>query len=241
MSTPMLELENFEYYYGNIHAIHNVSLYINEGEIVTLVGANGAGKSTTLRSISGLTDPKGVRGKIRFQGKEIQGMRGSKIASLGIAQVLEGRHIFPQLTVTENLFMGAYLRKDAAGIKEDMDRMFKLFPRLEERKKQLGGTLSGGEQQMLAIARAMMSRPRLLLLDEPSLGLAPIIVKEIFVAIKEINREGMTILFVEQNCNIALKTAQRGYVLQTGNIVLADSCSALLNNDEVRKTYLGIN
>lgn len=235
----LLELVDFHYYYGNIHSVKGINLYVEEGEMVTLIGANGAGKTTTLQSISGLTKRSGIVGKIIFNGREIQNYSGSKVASLGIAQALEGRHIFSKLTVEENLKMGAYLRKDTKNIKEDLKDVYKRFPRLLERRNQLGGTLSGGEQQMLAIGRALLSRPKLLLLDEPSLGLAPLIVKEIFVAIKEINEEGTTILFVEQNSRIALSTANRGYVMQTGEIVMSDTCKNLMENEEVKKAYLG--
>lgn len=236
---PILELSDFHYYYGNIHAVKGINICVNEGEIVTLIGANGAGKTTTLQTISGLTHPKGVRGEIFFNGRKIQGMKGNKIAALGLMQVLEGRRIFSKLTVEENLMIGAYLRKDTKNIKDDLEAIYKRFPRLRERKAQMGGTLSGGEQQMLAIGRALINRPKLLLLDEPSLGLAPLIIKEIFVAINEINREGTTILFVEQNSKIALATANRGYVFQTGEIVMSDSCDRLLQNEDVKKAYLG--
>jgi branched-chain amino acid transport system ATP-binding protein len=235
----LLELVDFHYYYGNIHSVKGVNLYVEEGEMVTLIGANGAGKTTTLQSISGLTKRSGIVGKIIFNGREIQNYSGSKVASLGIAQALEGRRIFSKLTVEENLKMGAYLRKDAKNIKEDLKDVYRRFPRLLERCTQLGGTLSGGEQQMLAIGRALLSRPKLLLLDEPSLGLAPLIVKEIFIAIREINNEGTTILFVEQNSRIALSTANRGYVMQTGEIVMSDTCKNLMENEEVKKAYLG--
>lgn len=236
---PMLEINNFHYYYGNIHSVKGISLYVNEGEMVTLIGANGAGKTTTLQTTSGLTLPKGIRGEIIFNGEHINGMKGNKIAARGLAHVLEGRRIFSKLTVLENLMIGAYTRKDKKGINQDLQGMFKLFPRLKERSQQLGGTLSGGEQQMLAIARALLSKPKMLLLDEPSLGLAPLIVKEIFVAIKQINKEGMTVLFVEQNSKIALTTADRGYVMQTGEMVMHDTCENLLQNEDVKKAYLG--
>ncbi|MGI6299264.1 MAG: ABC transporter ATP-binding protein [Saccharofermentanales bacterium] len=235
----MLELIDFHYYYGNIHSVKGIDLYVNEGEMVTLIGANGAGKTTTLQSISGLTKRRGVEGKILYEGKEIQTFPGYKVASLGISQVLEGRHVFPGLTVEENLYMGAYLRKDQKGIKDDLQMVYKKFPRLLERRTQMGGTLSGGEQQMLAIGRSLINRPKLMMLDEPSLGLAPLIIKEIFVAIREINAEGTTILFVEQNSKIALSTAHRGYVMQTGNIVMTDTCENLMQNEEVKKAYLG--
>ena len=235
-----LELVDFHYYYGNIHSVKGVNLHVEEGEMVTLIGANGAGKTTTLRAVSGLTKRRGVEGKIIFKGKEIQSFSGHKIAGLGIAQALEGRHIFRTLSVEENLLMGAYLRKNKAEVKKDMAKVYERFPRLLERRAQMGGTLSGGEQQMLAIGRALISLPTLMLLDEPSLGLAPIIVKEIFIAIKEINREGTTILFVEQNSKIALSTASRGYVMQTGEIVMTDTCDNLMANPEIKKAYLGI-
>jgi len=235
----LLELIDFHYYYGNIHSVKGVNLYVEEGEMVTLIGANGAGKTTTLQSISGLTKRSGITGKIIFNGHEIQNYSGSKVASLGIAQALEGRRIFSKLTVEENLKMGAYLRKDTKNIKKDLDDVYRRFPRLLERRTQLGGTLSGGEQQMLAIGRALLSRPKLLLLDEPSLGLAPLIVKEIFIAIREINNDGTTVLFVEQNSKIALSTAHRGYVMQTGEIVMSDTCENLMENEEVKKAYLG--
>ncbi len=235
----MLELKNFEYYYGNIHAVKGIDLYVNEGEMVTLIGANGAGKTTTLQTISGLTSPRGVRGEIWFDGKRIDKKKGNKITAMGLLHVLEGRHVFPQLTVEENLKMGSYLRRDGEGIKKDFQKVYDLFPRLLERKTQAAGTLSGGEQQMLAIGRAMMAAPKMIVLDEPSLGLAPIVVKGIFEAIKEINKRGTTILFVEQNSKIALATADRGYVMQTGEIVLTDSCANLAANEEVKKAYLG--
>ncbi len=236
----LLVLVDFHYYYGNIHSVKGVNLYVEEGEIVTLIGSNGAGKTTTLHAISGLSKRRGTEGKILFKGKEIQAVDGYKIASMGIAQVLEGRHIFSKLSVEENLLMGAYLRKDKAGIKKDLDKVYQRFPRLLERRTQMGGTLSGGEQQMLAIGRALIGQPVLMLLDEPSLGLAPLIVRDIFIAIKEINREGTTILFVEQNSRIALSTANRGYVMQTGEIVITDTCERLMENAEVKRAYLGV-
>jgi len=238
---PLLEVRNLHYYYGNIHVLKGINLYVNEGEIVTLIGANGAGKTTTLRTISGLTPANGIRGEIYFKGKPIHGISGHKITAMGLSQVLEGRHIFSKLTVMENLMIGAYLRKDKKNIKEDLKYIFKLFPRLEERKNQLGGTLSGGEQQMLAIARSLIGNPDMILMDEPSLGLAPIIINEIFEAIVQIQKEGKTILFVEQNSRIALSTANRGYVLQVGEIVMEDTCINLLNNEDVKKAYLGVN
>jgi branched-chain amino acid transport system ATP-binding protein len=235
----MLELIDLHYYYGNIHSVKGISLYVEEGEMVTLIGANGAGKTTTMQTISGLTKRHGIQGKILFRGQEIQTFPGYKVASLGISQALEGRHIFPKLSVEENLMLGAYLRKDKQNIKTDMDKVFQRFPRLLERRTQMGGTLSGGEQQMLAIGRALINRPKLLLLDEPSLGLAPLITKEIFKAVREINAEGTTVLFVEQNSKIALSVAHRAYVMQTGHIVMSDTCANLMENEEVKKAYLG--
>lgn len=235
-----LELKNFHYYYGNIHVVKGVNLYVDEGEMVTIIGANGAGKTTTMRTISGLTDPSGIRGEIWFRGRKISGLSGNKIMSLGLAHVLEGRHIFSKLTVMENLMIGAYTRKDKRKIKNDLEEIFELFPRLKERTWQMGGTLSGGEQQMLAIGRALIANPEMLILDEPSLGIAPIIVKDIFATIKKIKKTGTTILFVEQNSKLALKTAERAYVFQTGNVVIEDSCEALMNNEEVKKAYLGM-
>ncbi len=237
---PLLEVKDLHYYYGNIHSVKGISLRVDEGEIVTLIGANGAGKTTTLQTISGLTSPRGVRGEILYEGKPIQRMRGNKVVALGLMQVLEGRHIFSKLTVEENLMTGAYLRNDKAAVRKDLDDVYALFPRLLERRTQFGGTLSGGEQQMLAIGRAMINKPKLMLLDEPSLGLAPLIIKEIFIAIKKINAEGTTILFVEQNSKIALTTASRGYVLQTGEVVMHDTCENLLNDENVKKAYLGM-
>lgn len=235
----LLEVKGFHYYYGNIQAVKGIDLYVDEGEIVTLIGANGAGKTTTMQTISGLTSSSGVQGQIIFNGKNIQKLPGFEITKRGLCQVLEGRHIFSQLTVLENLETGAYLRRDSRNVREDIKRMYKLFPRLEERKNQLGGTLSGGEQQMLAISRAMLGNPKMLLLDEPSLGLAPLIIKEIFQAVVAIREQGTTILFVEQNSKVALNTADRGYVMQTGEIILSDCCSALLQNEQVRKAYMG--
>lgn len=238
----ILELNDFHYYYGYIHALKGISLEVNEGEIVTIIGSNGAGKSTTMKSISGLLSPKGMKGDIIFDGKKISGLDGHKIAGMGIMQVLEGRHVFAQLSVYENIMMGAYLRKDTKNIKEDVENIYKRFPRLRERKNQMAGTLSGGEQQMLAIARGLINKPRVLLMDEPSLGLAPIIVKEIFEAITEINQQdGMTILLVEQNSKIALNTADRGYVMQTGEIIMEGRCVDLLNDENVKHAYLGSN
>ena len=238
--SKLLEIKDFHYYYGNIHAIKGIDLHVNEGEIVTIIGANGAGKSTTLRAISGLLETRGIRGEILFNGKKISGLDGHKIAGMGIMQVLEGRHIFSQLTVYDNIAMGAFLRKDTKNFKEDIEAIYKRFPRLEERKNQQGGTLSGGEQQMLAIARGLVNKPKLLLMDEPSLGLAPLIVKEIFQAITQINKEdGTTILLVEQNSKIALNTAKRAYVMQTGEIVMSGNCADLINDEEIKKAYLG--
>jgi branched-chain amino acid transport system ATP-binding protein len=235
----MLELHNVETFYGNIQALKSISMEIAQGEIVTLIGANGAGKSTTLMSISGVVPPR--TGEIRFEGKPIHGLPPNAIVSMGISQVPEGRRIFPYLTVLENLDMGAFLRNDKPEIKRDLDYIFELFPILAERRHQAGGTLSGGEQQMLAISRALMARPRLLLLDEPSLGLAPLVVKRIFEIVKKINSENNTTVFlVEQNANLALKTAHRGYVMENGRIIMADAADKLMVNEDVRKAYLGI-
>ncbi len=235
----MLELKNIKTFYGNIQALKDVSIEISEGEIITLIGANGAGKSTTLMSICGIVPPRS--GEILFMGKPIQDMAPNNIVSLGICQVPEGRRIFPFLTVAENLDMGAFLRKDKDEIKRDIEYIYELFPILAERRNQAGGTLSGGEQQMLAISRALMARPRLLLMDEPSLGLAPLVVKQIFDIIKKINAENKTTIFlVEQNANMALKVAHRGYVMETGRVSMSDTAANLLANDEVRKAYLGI-
>jgi branched-chain amino acid transport system ATP-binding protein len=235
--TPILELNDVHTYYGTIQALKGVSLDVYEGEIVTLLGANGAGKSTTLRSINGLNRPR--QGSIRFEGREITQTPPHEIVKRGIAQSPEGRRLFPRMSVTENLEMGAFQRKDRAGIREDMDRVFELFPRLQERRHQKAGTMSGGEQQMCAIGRALMARPKLLLLDEPSLGLAPIFVERIFDIVKTINEQGTSILLVEQNALMALDHASRGYVMETGRIVLADNAQALKTNEQVRKTYLG--
>ncbi|MFO7686293.1 MAG: ABC transporter ATP-binding protein [Desulfobacterales bacterium] len=235
----MLELRSVKTFYGKIQALKGINIKISEGEIITLIGANGAGKSTTLMSISGVVPPRS--GEILFMGQPIQNLSPNKIVALGISQVPEGRRIFPRLSVMENLDMGAFLRPDKDGIKKDSDYIFSLFPILAERRSQAGGTLSGGEQQMLAISRALMARPRLLLMDEPSLGLAPLIVRQIFEIIKKINAESNTTIFlVEQNANLALKVAHRGYVMETGRITVADSAEKLLANDEVRKAYLGI-
>ena len=235
----MLELKNIKTFYGNIQALKAVSIEIAEGEIITLIGANGAGKTTTLMSICGIVPPRS--GEILFMGQPIQDMAPNEIVSLGICQVPEGRRIFPFLTVAENLDMGAFLRSDKDEIKRDIDYIYELFPILAERRHQAGGTLSGGEQQMLAISRALMARPRLLLLDEPSLGLAPIIVKRIFDIIRKINTENKTTIFlVEQNANLALKVAHRGYVMETGRVTFSDTAENLMANDEVRKAYLGM-
>jgi branched-chain amino acid transport system ATP-binding protein len=235
----LLELKNVDTYYGNIQALKGISLAVEAGEIVTLIGANGAGKTTTLMSICGIVPARG--GQVLLEGEDITRSEAHRIAERGIFQVPEGRRIFPQLTVLENLDMGAFLRKDKANLQRDLDEVFALFPRLAERRNQAGGTLSGGEQQMLAISRALMGRPRILLLDEPSLGLAPLIVQAIFEIIKTINKErGTTVFLVEQNANMALKIADKGYVLQNGAIKLADTAANLLANEEVRKAYLGL-
>ena len=235
--TVLLELENVHTYYGHIHALKGVNLTVEQGEIVTLVGSNGAGKSTSLRTISGMVRPR--QGSVRLDGRDITTMKPHEVTALGIGHVPEGRRIFPLLTVRENIEIGAWNVTSRGVINERMEQMFVLFPRLKERLEQKGGTLSGGEQQMLAIARALMSAPHLLLLDEPSMGLAPVLVEGIFEIIKRINAEGTTILLVEQNALMALEVAKRGYVLQTGVVKLSDSASALLNNEEVRKLYLG--
>jgi branched-chain amino acid transport system ATP-binding protein len=234
---PLLEIEDMHSYYGHIEALRGISLTVDEGEVVTLIGSNGAGKTTTLRSIHGILPPK--QGRIIFAGEEIQGVPAHELISRGIAQSPEGRRIFFRMTVLENLEMGAYHRNDASGIREDMDRVFDLFPRLKERTKQEAGTMSGGEQQMLAIGRALMSRPRLLLLDEPSMGLAPVLVERIFEIIREINKQGTTILLVEQNANVALEIATRGYVLETGTIVNSAPAAELREDPAVREAYLG--
>ena len=233
----ILELEDVHSYYGTIQALKGISLDVRQGEIVTLIGANGAGKSTTLRSINGLNHPR--RGKIRFEGKDITKTPPHAVVRLGISQSPEGRRLFPRMSVIENLEMGAFQRSDRVGINEDIERVFTLFPRLAERKAQKAGTMSGGEQQMCAIGRAMMAHPKLLMLDEPSMGLAPIFVDRIFETIVEINKQGTSILLVEQNALMALDIAHRGYVLETGKIVLADEAKALRQNEQVRKTYLG--
>ena len=234
---PVLRIEDVHTFYGSIEALKGISLDVHDGEIVTLIGANGAGKSTTLRSINGLNHPR--NGKIFFQGTDVTSMPPHQIVKRGISQSPEGRKLFPRMSVTENLEMGAFQRTDRSEIKEDMDRVFSLFPRLAERRTQKAGTMSGGEQQMLAIGRALMARSKLLLLDEPSMGLAPIFVEKIFEIVKEINDQGTPILLVEQNALMALDTADRGYVLETGKIALADDAKALRQNEQVRKTYLG--
>ncbi len=234
---PLLEVEGIETYYGNIQALKGVSLTVEEGEIVTLIGSNGAGKSTTLRTISGLSPAR--KGFVRFEGNDITALPAQEIVSLGIAQSPEGRHCFQRMSVRENLDLGAYLRRDKSGINDDMDRIFDLFPRLKEREKQKAGTMSGGEQQMLAIGRALMAKPKLLLLDEPSMGIAPILVDRIYETIQEINRQGMTILLVEQNANYALGVSKRGYVLETGAVALSDDSDKLRTNPDVQKAYLG--
>ena len=233
----LLEMKDIKTNYGNIRALKGISLTVDEGEIVCLIGANGAGKSTTLMTISGVLVPS--EGNITYDGESIVDASPDAIVRKGLCQVPEGRMIFPLLSVQENLDLGAYLRTDAEGVQKDLERVFKIFPRLEQRRKQQGGTLSGGEQQMLAIGRALMARPRMLLLDEPSLGLAPIVVEAIFEVIKEINQQGMTILLVEQNAQLALQYSHRGYVLETGLITLGDSAENLQCNEEVRKAYLG--
>ena len=235
---PMLEVQNIHTYYGNIHALKGISLTVEQGEIVTLIGANGAGKTTTLRTIAGLLKPR--EGKVILNGEDLTPYRAHQLVYKGISMVPEGRGIFAALTVAENLDMGAYVRKDKAGIKADLERVFTLFPRLKERHSQVAGTLSGGEQQMLATGRAMMSHPRLILMDEPSMGLAPVLVESIFDTIVQINKEGTTILLVEQNATMALGVAQRGYVLQTGQIVLSDTAANLRQNEMIQKAYLGI-
>ncbi len=234
----LLEVNDIHTYYGAIHALKGISIHVDEGEIVTLIGANGAGKSTTLNTICGILRPH--HGDILLEGEPIHVLPAHHIVMRGVSQTPEGRRVFGRLTVTENLEMGAYARKDRKGIRSDMERVFTLFPRLKERAKQVAGTLSGGEQQMLAIGRSLMANPRLLLLDEPSMGLAPILVEAIFDTVREINSQGTTILLVEQNALIALSVAQRGYVLETGEIVLKDTASALQENEMVRKAYLGI-
>jgi branched-chain amino acid transport system ATP-binding protein len=233
----MLVVENLNVFYGGIHALHNLSIEVEQGEIVTLIGANGAGKSTTLNAISGLVRPKS--GHISFQGKNIEQMPVHNIVKLGIAQVPEGRRVFPELTVQDNLELGAYLRREKSAINHDIKRVFELFPRLQERRFQLAGTLSGGEQQMLAIGRGLMTAPQLMLLDEPSMGLAPLLVREIFRIVQEINRTGTTILLVEQNARMALSIAHRAYVLETGRVVFSGAADQIAQMDAVKKAYLG--
>ncbi|MEH7480763.1 ABC transporter ATP-binding protein [Neobacillus sp. C211] len=233
----MLKVNDINVYYGNIHALKGVSLEINQGEIVTLIGANGAGKSTLLQTISGLLKPK--NGEVLFEGEHVEGKVPQLIVKRGISQVPEGRRVFSNMSVEENLELGAYLRKDKKGIQEDFEKIYQLFPRLLERRKQLSGTLSGGEQQMVAMGRALMARPRLLLLDEPSMGLAPILVKTIFKIIEEINKTGTTILLVEQNANMALSIADRAYVIETGKIVASGTAEELNQSDQIRNAYLG--
>ena len=234
----MLEVQAIHTYYGNIHALKGVSLVVDEGEIVTLIGANGAGKSTTLKTISGLLKPRA--GTVRLFGEDLVKVPGHKVVERGVVMVPEGRRVFGALTVTENLEMGAFTRSDRAGIAQDLERVFELFPRLRERRYQLGGTLSGGEQQMLAVGRALMARPRMLLLDEPSMGLAPVLVDFVFETIRQLHEDGTTILLVEQNARMALQVANRGYVLQSGEVVLSDSAEKLRANEMVQKAYLGI-
>jgi len=234
----ILEVHDLHSYYGNIHALKGVSLTVEKAEIVTLIGANGAGKSTTLKTITGLVRPR--QGRVVFEGEDLGQYKAHQVVYKGVAMVPEGRGIFARLTTAENLDMGAYHRRDKAGIAEDLERVYTLFPRLKERESQVAGTLSGGEQQMLATGRALMAHPRLLLMDEPSMGLAPILVEGIFETIERINKEGTTILLVEQNAQMALQVAHRGYVLQTGQIVLTDTAQALRQNEMVRHAYLGI-
>ncbi len=235
---PILEVDNIHSYYGNIHALKGISLTVEKGEIVTLIGANGAGKSTTLRTICGLMKPR--EGTVRFDNEDLMRYKPNEIIFKGMSMVPEGRRIFARMSVSENLEMGAFTRKETPEIGKDLERVFTLFPRLKERRSQLGGTLSGGEQQMLATARALMAHPRLLLMDEPSMGLAPVLVEAIFETILQINKEGTTILLVEQNAQMALSVAHRGYILQTGTIVLTDSAENLRKNEMVQKAYLGI-
>ena len=233
----MLLIDGIVTHYGPVEALKGISLEVQPGEIVTLIGANGAGKTTTLRTLSGLVRP--TRGSIQYEGRELTTAPPERIVEMGIAHVPEGRRVFPMMSVVENLELGAFTRKDKAGIREDMERVFELFPRLAERRNQLAGTMSGGEQQMLAIGRALMTRPKLLLLDEPSMGLAPLIVENIFEIIQEINAQGTTVLLVEQNAHMALSIAHKGYVMETGRIVLSDTSAALMKNEDVRRAYLG--
>ncbi|QGY39889.1 ATP-binding cassette domain-containing protein [Pseudodesulfovibrio cashew] len=234
---PILELKNVVSAYGRIKALKGISLKVFPGEIVTIIGANGAGKSTTLMTICNVVHA--VEGDIYYEGKRINDVASDLLPPMGLCQVPEGRRIFPRLSVMENLDMGAFFRTDASGIKDDIERVFELFPKLKERRKQLGGTLSGGEQQMLAMGRALMSRPKVLLLDEPSMGLAPLLVQQIFDIVKMINEQGVTVVLVEQNANLALQCARRGYVLETGSVVMEDEASKLLTNPDIRKAYLG--
>ena len=236
MAQTLLKVDNINVFYGNIHAVKDVSFEVNEGEIVTLIGANGAGKSTTLKTVSGLLHPK--TGDVLYKGKSIKGVRAHKIVEAGLAQVPEGRHVFLHMTVEENLDMGAYTQP-ASTIAPNKEKVFELFPRLKERRKQLAGTMSGGEQQMLAMGRALMCKPKMLLLDEPSMGLSPLLVKEIFKIIRQVNRNGVTVLLVEQNAKMALEIANRAYVLETGTIKMEGEATELANNIEVRKAYLG--
>ncbi|MBC8254676.1 MAG: ABC transporter ATP-binding protein [Ardenticatenia bacterium] len=237
MAMALLEVDNIHAYYGNIHALKGVTISVEKGEIVTLIGGNGAGKSTTLNTISGLLKPR--VGDVRLDGESLKPVPAHEVVAMGISQAPEGRRIFGRLTVTENLEMGAFTRSDTSGISQDKERVFTIFPRLKERAKQRAGTLSGGEQQMLSIARALMARPTIFLLDEPSMGLAPILVEEIFSVIRDINREGTTILLVEQNANMALQVASRGYVLETGTVALEGSAKALREDPKVKSVYLG--
>lgn len=233
----LLELKDVRVNYGGIEAVKGISLGVSDGEVVTLIGGNGAGKTTTLKTISGVKRPS--EGEIVFRGERIDELRADEIVALGVCQAPEGRHIFSRMSVRENLAMGAYGRRESKGIQEDFERVYRLFPVLKERDRQAGGTLSGGEQQMLAVGRALMSRPTLLMLDEPSLGLAPILVEQIFELLKEIHEQGTTILLVEQNAQVALQLADRGYVIESGEIVIADDARSLLGNEQVRKAYLG--